>query len=302
MATLKEVLNLGHCGAGEISGTNTDFCKIDIERLKALWRFPYNYKFADDFEFSLANVQELQEDGVLTKIYKFKTSAFTTEDNAVQTYAGGVKSLTDKMPIQIEGTLENGIQGYKQILSIEKAGYHSFILEDKDGTLFMATDKEGNPRPINSEFFQVKPYVGAGDNAANYMVEFQLDRKQFDNYISSLSSEDYDFGADDIVGVVDVDLQLVAPTGGASALKFNATRKTDKHTLAQSGLESLTTIVAKSNGVQISGTITTDTTNHYKFTRSTGTFATGEVVSLELPTSFINDIPYKSLAKTTIVL
>jgi hypothetical protein len=301
MATLKEVLNLGHCDAGEISGTNTDFCKIDIERLKALWRFPYNYKFDEGFNFNKENIQGLQQDGTLTKIYKFKTSAFTTEDNAVQTYAGGVKSLTDKLPIQIEGTLENGIQGYKQILSIEKAGYHSFILEDKDGTLFMATDKDGNPRPINSEFFQVKPYVGAGDNAANYMVEFQLDRKQFDNYISSLSSEDYDFDADDIVGVVDVDLQLIAPTNGGSVLNFNATRKTDKHTLKQAGLETLS-VVVKVNGVVLAGTTAIGTTSDYVFTRTTGTFATGEVVSLEIPTAFVNDIPYKALAKTTIVL
>ena len=126
MAKLVDLLNVGRCSTSQILGTATDFCKLDIDRLKEIWRMPYNFKFNANFEFTLSNLQALQEEGKLIKVSTFKTSSDTTEENSVNTYAGGKKSLMDKMPKQIDATLENGIQGYQSILSLEKAGMHSF--------------------------------------------------------------------------------------------------------------------------------------------------------------------------------
>ena len=85
MAKLVDLLNVGRCSTSQILGTSTDFCKLDIDRLKEIWRMPYNFKFPVDFEFTLPNLQALQEEGKLVKIATFKTSSDSTEENSVNT-------------------------------------------------------------------------------------------------------------------------------------------------------------------------------------------------------------------------
>ena len=75
MAKLVDLLNVGHCSTAGILGTATDFCKLDIDRLKEIWRLPFNFKFDANFEFTLANLQVLQKEGKLVKVSTFKTSS-----------------------------------------------------------------------------------------------------------------------------------------------------------------------------------------------------------------------------------
>lgn len=301
MATLVELLNVGKCANGAFLGTATDFCKLDIDRLSEIWRLPYNHKFPLNFDFTLANIQALQEDGKLVKIAKFKTANFTTEENGVNTYAGGKKSLMDKMPIQIDATLENGIQGYQSILSLEKAGMHSFLLIDENNTIFMAKGKDGLARGLNSEFFQVMDYKMRGDQPAGFNIQFQLNRAQFDNDLQGLRSEDYAFDVDDILGITDLDLQIVAPVDTGTSFDFTVLRNTDRKNFNQEGLEAMTGWVAKVDGAVIAGAVTA-TANGYTFTPTTHVFATGETVSLELPIEFLNDVPFRAFEKTVVVI
>ena len=300
MANLVDLLNVGRCSTSQILGTSTDFCKLDIDRLKEVWRMPYNFKFDVNFEFTLANLQALQKEGKLIKVSTFKTSSDTTEENSINTYAGGKKSLMDKMPKQIDATLENGIQGYQSILSLEKAGMHSFLLIDENNTIFMAKGKDGLARGLNSEFFQVKDYKMRGDQPASFSIQFQLNRSQFDNDLQGLRVDDYNFDAADVYGITDLDLILTAPSDTDNALEFSVLRHTDRHDFNQEGLEAMTGWVVKADGVVVLGTVTA-TANGYTFTRTTGAFATGEVVSLELPIKFLNDIPYRAFVKSVVV-
>jgi hypothetical protein len=301
MATLVELLNVGKCANGAFLGTATDFCKLDIDRLAEIWRLPYNHKFPLNFEFTLANIQALQGEGKLVKIAKFKTANFTTEENSINTYAGGKKSLMDKMPIQIDATLENGIQGYQSILSVEKASAHSFLLVDDMGNIFMAKGKDGQARGLNSEFFQVMDYKGRGDQPASFMIQFQLNRSQFDNDLQGLRTEDYAFDVDDVYGITDLDLQIEAPINTGTSFKFKVLRNTDRKNFNQEGLEAMTGWVAKVDGSVIAGAVTAGT-DEYTFTPTTHVFATGETVSLELPIEFLNDVPFRAFVKSVVVI
>lgn len=301
MAKLVDLLNVGRCSTSQILGTATDFCKLDIDRLKEIWRMPYNFKFDANFEFTLANIQGLQEEGKLVKIATFKTSSDTTEENSVNTYAGGKKSLMDKMPKQIDATLENGIQGYQSILSLEKAGMHSFLLIDENNTIFMAKGKDGLARGLNSEFFQVMDYKMRGDQPAGFNIQFQLNRSQFDNDLQGLRSEDYNFDIDDVFGITDLDLIVTAPSGGDSTIDFSVLRNTDRHSFNQEGLEAMTGWVVKVDGVVVAGSVTA-VSEGYQFARTTGTFTTGDVVTIELPIEFLNDIPYRAFVKSVVVV
>lgn len=301
MGKLVDLLNVGHCSTSGILGTATDFCKLDIDRLKEAWRLPYNFKFPADFEFTLANLQNLQKEGKLVKVATFKTATDSTEENSVNTYAGGKKSLMDKMPIQIDATLENGIQGYQAILSLEKAGMHSFLLVDENNTIFMAKGKDGLARGLNSEFLQVMPYKMRGDQPAGFNVQFQLNRAQFDTDLHGLRSEDYTFDIDDIYGITDLDLVITAPANAGTTMDFSVLRKTDRHSFNQEGLEAMVGWKVKANGVVVPGAVTLGTSG-YLFTRTTGTFATGETISLELPIEFLNDKPYRAFEKNVVIL
>lgn len=302
MAKLVDLLNVGHCSTSGILGTSTDFCKLDIDRLKEIWRMPYNFKFPVDFEFTLPNLQALQEEGKLVKITTFKTSSDSTEENSVNTYAGGKKSLMDKMPKQIDATLENGIQGYQAILSLEKAGMHSFLLIDENNTIFMAKGKDGLARGLNSEFLQVMDYKMRGDQPAGFNIQFQLNRAQFDNDLQGLRSDDYAFDIDDVYGITDLDLVTTAPSNTDTTMDFSVLRNTDKHSFNQEGLEAMTGWVVKVDGVVATGAVTA-VTGGYRYTiTSPVAFNTGDVVTIELPIEFLNDTPYRAFVKSVVVV
>ena len=303
MAKLVDLLNVGHCSTSGILGTSTDFCKLDIDRLKEIWRMPYNFKFPVDFEFTLKDLRTLQEEGKLVKVSTFKTSSDSTEENSVNTYAGGKKSLMDKMPKQIDATLENGIQGYQAILSLEKAGMHSFLLIDENNTIFMAKGKDGLARGLNSEFFQVMDYKMRGDQPAGFNIQFQLNRAQFDNDLQGLRSDDYAFDIDDVYGTTDLDLIVTAPSSTNTKFEFSVLRNTDRHSFNQEGLEAMTGWVVKVNGVVATGTTVTDATGGYRYIITFPVaFATGDVVTIELPIEFLNDIPYRAFVKSVVVV
>ena len=302
MANLVDLLNVGRCSTSQILGTATDFCKLDIDRLKEIWRMPYNFKFDANFEFTLANLQALQEEGKLVKVSTFKTSSDSTEENSVNTYAGGKKSLMDKMPKQIDATLENGIQGYQAILSLEKAGMHSFLLIDENNTIFMAKGKDGLARGLNSEFFQVMDYKMRGDQPAGFNIQFQLNRAQFDNDLQGLRSEDYDFDVEDIYGITDLDLIVTAPSNTDATMDFSVLRNTDRHSFNQEGLEAMTGWKVTVGGVVATGAVTA-VTGGYRYTiTSPVAFNTGNVVTIELPIEFLNDIPYRAFVKSVVVV
>ena len=302
MAKLVDLLNVGHCSTSGILGTSTDFCKLDIDRLKEIWRMPYNFKFPVDFEFTLKSIQALQEEGKLVKIATFKTASDTTEENSVNTYAGGKKSLMDKMPIQIDATLENGIQGYQAILSLEKAGMHSLLAVDEKGTIFMAKGKDGLARGLNSEFLQVMPYKMRGDQPAGFNIQFQLNRAQFDNDLQGLRSEDYAFDIDDVYGITDLDLIVTAPANAGTTMDFSVLRNTDRPSFNQEGLEAMTGWVVKVDGVVATGAVTA-VTGGYRYTiTSPAAFNTDDVVTIELPIEFLNDTPYRAFVKSVVVV
>jgi len=229
MAIIHDLINVGHCAQNGMQGTSNDFCILDVARLKKYLRFPYGYKFADNFEPTAENFNLLIQAGTMTPLYTLVDSAFTTEANGIQTFGGGKKKLIEKMPYQIDAKMINGVQGYQNTLTVANAPAHSFLLVDENDNIFGAKGKDGKFRPISSEFLNVEAYMGAGSESANYMVQIQLDRAQFDTGLSALRSEDYDFEIDDIKGFTNPEISIpIAPVTGATTVGFKVLRKEDR--------------------------------------------------------------------------
>ena len=166
----------------------------------------------------------------------------------------------------------------------------------------MAKGKDGIPRGLNSEFFQVMPYKMRGDQPAGFNIQFQLNRAQFDNDLQGLRSEDYDFDVEDIYGITDLDLIVTAPSNTDATMDFSVLRNTDRHSFNQEGLEAMTGWVVKVDGVVATGAVTA-VTGGYRYTiTSPVAFNTGDVVTIELPIEFLNDTPYRAFVKSVVVV
>lgn len=183
------------------------------------------------------------------------------------------------MPFEIEAMLTNGVQGYQAVISIEKATYHSFVLVDAEDTIWVAEDKTGLIGAINSEFMQVLPYTGAGSESASYKINFQLDRLTIDTRLKAIKADSFDFATDDITGVDDITLTLTAPINGGSTVTFTAKRTKDGHNVEQGGLV-VGDFLLTSAGSTIAGTLAY-ANGVYTFTRSSGTWATGNIITLK---------------------
>ena len=280
MSTIHELINVGHCSQNGMAGTSNDFCALDIARLKKYLRFPYGYKFPDDFEPTAENFNLLTQNGTMTPLYTLVDSAFSTEANGIQTFGGGKKKLIEKMPYQIDAKMINGVQGYQNSVTITNAQAHSFLLVDENNTIFGTKGKDGVFRPISSEFLNVEAYMGAGSESANYMIQVQLDRRQFDEGLSGLRSEDYDFEIDDIKGFTNLDITIpTTPTTGSTTLAFKVVRKEDK--VPQLGLTA-TDLKIYVNGVVVgSPTIGTPTSEGLYSVTGLTPFTLGQVVEVK---------------------
>ena len=279
MTTIHELVNIGSCSQNGMNGTNNNFCILDVSRIKKILRFPYNYKFASNFEPTEVNFTALEQAGILTPLYTIVDAEFTTEANGVQTFGGGVKKVIEKMPFQIDGKMLNGTQGYINTISVSNANAHSFLLVDVNDTIFGFKGKDGLFRPINSEFFNVEAYKGAGAESANYMIQLQLDRTQIDSGLSGLKSEEYNFEIDDVTGYTNLDIIVPAvPVVGGTGFNIQVLRKEDR--VAQLGLTT-SEIKVYVAGVVATPTIGTPTTAGVYAISGLTAFTLGQTITIK---------------------
>lgn len=261
MAAVEDLLNIGQCSSNR-RGTSNDFCYLDIKRIKKLLRANSGFKFPEGFEFTLDNLLLEEQKGNITPIYTLVDNTFTTAENGVQTFGGGTKALIEKMPIEMQAKLLNGVQGYQNTLTVEKSKVHSFFIVDVDDTVWGYKTKDGLFGGIKSDFFQVMPYVGAGDESAGYMIEWQLDRNQFDTGLHALTSSEYDFDMSDVKGYSNLVIEISnAPVVGDTAVNFTVRRSEDQ--VAQVGLDNSELEVSIDGVAEVSPVVTDNGVGSY---------------------------------------
>jgi hypothetical protein len=315
MATLQDTVNIGYCNESGISGTGLGYCPFDVKRLKAIWRFPMNFKFPANFDNTKANVQKLVQEGKLTPIYKTKNTAWNTPENGVQTFEGGDKVVTDKLPYELSTTFTNGYQYHQTLVKLAQAGSHSFVFVDEDDNLVLIKEEDGTLRGVRSEFFNVGPYMPQGNDSAMTKVEIQLnDRKAIDNRLAFIKSESYTYSPEEITGIVDLQLSPIAPSAATTpgVLRFKANQVKDGHSAIQLGLDNSDIKVTEKIGVALPVTIAGTLAvvgEDYVFTRTVGAFTIGSIVSLETYDTIVassvinvNDTMVRAIKVTTVTV
>jgi len=303
---IETILNKGQCSVSNMKGLREGYCPFDITRLAMLLRFDYGYTFSAGFQFTKENLVKLIQGGKMKVIRTLKNANWDTPENGAQTYDGGDMYQTDKFPMKYSAIINGGTQGHQGLVSVERARTHSFLLVDKEGQIWLS-EANGTVRAINSNYMDVSPYMPAGNEAGASKITSQLERGVFDNSLSVIKPEELGFDIFELHDFFDVVIDLTAPSNSSNTLTFTAVRKTDKHDLGQGGLVTAN-VRLKVGNTTVAGTLSYSS-GVYTFTRTAGTFSTGDAVTLSTwdntESSYIVDVDgtlLKSNIATTVAV
>lgn len=275
-----DLFNLGYCNNANIKGAGLGTCTFDINRIKALWVFDYNYQFATDFDPTLANYLAMVRKGELKPLQNAVNATWETAEDGTQTFAGGAKRTTDKMPYEFTVFFPNGRYFDQALRGVEKKQRMGIAFVDVDNQIWMFKDANSIITPMNVSFFQVAPYKPQGDEAAGTMVRIQIeDRALFDNNLVALDQQTYNFDPAKVIDVIDTTFEIPGAVTGNNFV-FKVKRNADQH--AQSGVVAGLIRVTQ-NGTVVPGTVAENTpagSGEYTFTRTTGTFTATQTAAV----------------------
>ena len=204
MGLISQIVNKVNCGATEQMGTGTAFCPMDINVPKVAVLIKKGLKISTSVEFNLAYVQELQQKGlavVLNGIVSFTDNTPTNETATRE--STGIKYTTMKAPYELQLVFDNGLWFHKALDKFESSTQWDIMLFDIKNDLFGSLDRQGNFRGLDCVYMSVENYKIGKENAQ--MLNFQIDRADFDNNVAWIANEELDFtAAQDLDGYNDV--------------------------------------------------------------------------------------------------
>lgn len=309
MALFSTIINKVSCGAAELLGTGTRFCKFDLRTPSVIVLLEKGYKILPSETFDLAFVQELQQLGKAIVLKGVVDFVDNTPDNDMGTRAAtGKMFLTLKHPYNWTFTFDNGLNFHKAIAKLESNEQYDIILFDDKGDALLAQDSLGNGRGLDLGLLSTGKYVIGNENAQTITV--QVDRFNFDNNAAWITNENLDFVANqDLDGYNDVSIEIpVAPADLATTISFTVTATSNNKLVGLTGL-AIADLLYQVDGVTTVPTLLAAGVNAGEYTLTVPALGTGEVLSLRLFDSVLNatiinldGALYKSTVGTTVVL
>jgi len=307
MATFSEIIKKVSCGASELMGTGTKFCKFDLKTPSVIALVEKGLKIPAATDFNLAYVKELQQKGqaiILKGIIDFTDN---TPDNDYGTRAATGKMYTTlKHPYQWMFTFDNGLNFHKALTKLDSNEQYDIILFDIKGDALLAVDGSGNGVGLDLGLLASGKYVIGNENAQTIMV--QVDRVSFDSDAAWISNENLDFRADrDLDGYNDVTVAMTAPANLATTVTFTVNANANNKLVPLEGLVKEDLLFTVDGATVVPTTLTSGTPGSYTLT--VPALATAEVLTLSLFDSTLNayivDLTggmFKSNIATTTVL
>lgn len=269
-----DLFNKGFCSNSNILGAGLGTCQFNLSRINTIWVHDYNYQFPINFEPSVQNYMQLVRKEEMRVFQGAVNATWETAEDGTQTFAGGAKRTTDKMPYEFTVFFPQDINFDRALRAVENKQRLSITLIDDKGQIANFIDADGIVTPMNVSFFQVAPYKPSGDDAAGTMVRIQIEnRKAFDTQFSIMDQKAYNFDPSKVVDVIDTTFTVQADT--TTKFDFKVKRDADKH--AQSGI-TIGLLRVRQNNTVIPNNILTLVENggagsgEYSITRSSGTF------------------------------
>lgn len=308
---LVDIVNSVMCGAGDVSGTGLKNCKQDIKRVVTIGLVERGYIFQEGDINTLAGIRLLQQKGkaiILNGVVEISDN--TADDNIITRTGSGEKIVSGKNPYEYTVTFDNGLAFHKALTALSSYKGFDIVFFDSKGDVFFTQTKAGLYKGFTLGMFENGKYMMSnGADAASQSVTFQLiNRLEFDERVSWIVSDNLDYNAaEDLDGYNDVQLNLVAPTSGATTVDFTAKTSADNHSVSISGL-AVTDFVYTVNGATVVPTALVENSQG-NYTLTVTAVSTGEELTLSLYDTVINTyiidtdgVLYKSnIAKTIVV-
>jgi len=310
MALINVILNRVSCGAAELMGTGSRFCKFDLKVPTTLVLLQKGFRIPPETDFNLEYIQELAQTGVAIIIPGVKSMTNNTPENTYTTYeATGIQNLNLKAPYMWVFTFNSGLYFHKALNKLESSNSYDILLFDTAGNMLGAEDGQGNLRGLSLELFSVGAYVIGNENSETVTV--QVSRSNFDNNAAWITAENLDFTADqDLDGYNDTTMTLTAPATGATSLVFTIDATANNKPVGLQGL-TLADLLFTENGATITATNLVPTVGtEGRYTVTIPEVTTGDVITGRLYDSTLNANiilldsagMYKSNVATTVVL
>ena len=308
MGLISAVVNNLSCGANSQLGTGTKFCPQDIENPRVVVFAEKGTKFAPSDDLTLSAIQELQQKGKLIVLSGVVSFTDNTAENTTGTREStGIKYTTLLNPYDFTFTFDNGLHFHKALTKLEGSKNYDMFIFDVKNDMFGALDRQGNFRGLDCQYVGVGGYKIGMENSQSLMV--QISRTQFDSDVAFVSNENLDFTAEqDLDGYNDIEIQLIAPTSGTTALGFKVYAKSNNKLIPLQGF-GVSDLLCKIGSSTVIPTTLTVSSPEGNYAIDVPSMALGQVVTLQLFDSAINasiinldGSLYKSNVATTVVV
>jgi hypothetical protein len=308
MGLISAVVNNLSCGANSQLGTGTKFCPQDIENPTVVVFAEKGTKFAPSDDLTLSAVQELQQKGKLIVLSGVVSFTDNTAENTTGTREStGIKYTTLLNPYDFTFVFDNGLHFHKALTKLEGSKNYDMFIFDVKNDMFGALDRQGNFRGLDCQYVGVGGYKIGMENSQSLMV--QISRTQFDSDVAFVSNENLDFTAEqDLDGYNDIEIQLIAPTAGTTALGFKIYAKANNKLIPLQGF-GVQNLLCKIGASTVTPTTLTVSSPEGNYAIDVPSMSLGQVVTLQLFDSVLNasiinldGSLYKSNVATTVVV
>ena len=308
MGLISAVVNNLSCGANSQLGTGTKFCPQDIENPTVVVFAEKGTKFAPSDDLTLSAIQELQQNGKLIVLSGVVSFTDNTAENTTGTREStGIKYTTLLNPYDFTFVFDNGLHFHKALTKLEGSKNYDMFIFDVKNDMFGALDRQGNFRGLDCQYVGVGGYKIGMENSQSLMV--QISRTQFDSDVAFVSNENLDFTAEqDLDGYNDIEIQLIAPTSGTTALGFKVYAKSNNKLIPLQGF-GVSDLLCKIGSSTVTLTTLTVSSPEGNYAIDVPSMALGQVVTLQLFDSVLNasiinldGSLYKSNVATTVVV
>lgn len=292
---ISTIINNVNCGADELLGTGTDYCKFDFKRTTTLELSKRRFRYDDANGNTLSYIKEEQQKGNIIVLQGVVETSFETADDNYTTRTGsGIEKLSGKNPIKVTYTFDNGMYFAKACQALKSFNQYNLAMYDSEGNKLLADTKSGEYKGFAC--YQINPGTYTPSNGADssmFTITLQFNREEWDSRVNWITNENLDYIAEtELDGYNDLTIEIVEATDATTDIVFDVYSKADNKKVAISGLDAsdFALTVAGASDTIVSVTPSATVQGRYTAVSTTSLSASDEITLKSFDSTLSTDI------------
>jgi hypothetical protein len=288
MDNLQTIAGKNGCGK-EVAQTGKLGCQIEFATPMHLFKFKKGLVVPATTVLTKAYLDNLIQVGKMNPIVDASSFEDLSSEDTMSTNTKGIERLNLQGLAKYKFMYEEGHEFYKELAKITSFKNDDFWIGDEFGNLKIAINSDGDFVGFSAGqvlSMMTKTKVMGGDAESKSLTVQFLNRKQWDENYTIVTTEQLGFDLIEVQGVNPVELEMTAvPTNTDTVLTFKAVLESDRDTNVE-GLIA-TNLVATVDGASNVIVSVTELANVYTMTL-TDALTTGQVLLIEFWDSSTN--------------